>query len=162
MFAHNEDLAASYYGRFFARNLNLQLLQRRPDEWRDMQAERKKKEKEKEQTSARTAASAPPISEAKITTVKQAGNEKVETTKAAKRKRSSHKNKGGGDVIDSLFDSVIGKKVKRAALESGDSEAWQRVARKDDLDAGLKNVLGAIKDAPDREERKKRKRREYD
>ncbi|KAG6864208.1 hypothetical protein C0991_011572 [Blastosporella zonata] len=34
LFIHEQFLAGSYYGKFFARNLNLYLLQRRPDEWK--------------------------------------------------------------------------------------------------------------------------------
>ncbi|KAF8626909.1 hypothetical protein AX15_004626 [Amanita polypyramis BW_CC] len=114
LFAYDKDLAASYYGRFFARNLNLQLLQRRPNEWRDKQAERKN-EKQKEQKE--TAASRAPTSipETKTTTPENVDEGKVNT---AKRKRPSHNSKEDNE-IDSLFSLKIRNRVKRTTLERG-------------------------------------------
>ncbi|KAK0206001.1 armadillo-type protein [Desarmillaria ectypa] len=43
---HEQSLAASYYGRFFVKALNLYTLKRKPAEWRDMVGKAKEKEKE--------------------------------------------------------------------------------------------------------------------
>ena len=103
-------LAASYYGRFSARNLNRQLLQRRPDEWQTMQTERKK---QKEAQAKPIAAAAAPVADSKEELEKDGGLPSKQTRfekKTKKRKRLSRE-----DEIHSLFDSTIGK-VKRTAL----------------------------------------------
>ena len=41
MIPHERDLIGSYYGKFFARNLNLYLLQRNSEQWKNMQASQK-------------------------------------------------------------------------------------------------------------------------
>ncbi|KAF8966518.1 armadillo-type protein [Flammula alnicola] len=50
-----QTLAASYYGKFFARNLNLYLLQRRPEDWRNLQSERKRAQDQQQQQRQTTA-----------------------------------------------------------------------------------------------------------
>ncbi|KAF8637726.1 hypothetical protein AX14_010277 [Amanita brunnescens Koide BX004] len=148
---HDRDLAASYYGRFFARNLNLQLLQRRPDEWRAMQSERKKQKGLQAQTIAATTA---PVAESKEEKEKDGGSPSKKTgQKPKKRKRQSRE-----DEIDSLFDSAVGKKVKRAALNSEGLDKQDGVTHKEVMDLGLQSVLGAIKVAPDHEGPKKKQR----
>ncbi|KAF7301584.1 hypothetical protein MIND_00723900 [Mycena indigotica] len=124
-------LAASYYGKFFARNLNLYLLQRRPDEWRTAQANRTKF--------------------ASATEVKQDANHtRSELPLTKKRKRDANRAK---DEIDELFAGALGKKVKRTALEG-----LQETDTSTLLDSGLADVMGAIKAAPS-EGKKQRKGR---
>lgn len=129
-------LAASFFGKFFARNLNLYLLQRRPEEWRNLQSERKRS---KEQHAAPTESA--PINEM---STEPAPSEK-------KRKRKARPE----DEIDALFDAKLGKKIKKAALSEttstldGASEVIvvkDVTARKEDKE--LEQVLGAIRLAP--------------
>ncbi|KAF8314735.1 ARM repeat-containing protein, partial [Clavulina sp. PMI_390] len=40
---HENSLAGSFYGKFFARNLHLTLLRRKPEEWRKMQLQQRQK-----------------------------------------------------------------------------------------------------------------------
>ncbi|KAJ7179528.1 armadillo-type protein [Mycena filopes] len=79
-------LAGSFYGKFFARNLNLYLLQRRPDEWRTLQTER-------------TRAAQPPA---------PATQPAADATPLKERKK--RKREGAGDEIDELFSTAMGKK----------------------------------------------------
>ena len=131
-----QALAASFFGKFFARNLNLYLLQRRPEEWRNLQSERKRS---KEQHVAPTE---PAL---KI----EASTEPAPSDKNRKRKARPE------DEIDALFNTKLGKKTKKAALSEttstldGPSEVIvvkDVAARKDDKE--LEQVLGAIRLAP--------------
>jgi len=147
---HDKGLAASYYGRFFARNLNLQLLQRCPDEWRTMQIERKK---QKDAQAKMTAATPAPLADSKEEKEKDGGSPSKQTVKDEKKTKKRKRQSSKGE-IDSLFDSTIGKKVKRAALNNEGPDA---IAHKESIDVGLLSVLGAIKLAPDHEGKKKRR-----
>jgi nucleolar protein 9 len=134
-------LAASFFGKFFARSLNLYLLQRRPEEWRNLQSERKRL-KEQQQHAAAPTESAPMI---ETTTEPAAPSDK-------KRKRKARPD----DEIDVLFNAKLGKKTKKAALSEttstvdGPSKVMIVVedidARKEDKE--LQQVLGAIRLAP--------------
>ncbi|KAJ7047787.1 hypothetical protein C8F04DRAFT_1060117 [Mycena alexandri] len=129
-------LAGSFYGKFFARNLNLYLLQRRPDEWRTMQTER-----------SRPAESAP-------------ANRPPPAADATPSK-GDMKRKREGDEIDELFGAALGKKVRKAALvEPAQPEAKAKpLPSSEALDAGLADVLGAIRAAPEGKGHGKRKGR---
>ena len=129
-------LAASFFGKFFARNLSLHLLQRRPEEWRNMQSERKRS---KEQQAAPTE-SVPMIE----TSTEPAPSDK-------KRKRKARHE----DEIDALFNAKLGKRTKKAALSETTSTLEDPLkviavkdiaARREDKD--LEQVLGAIRLAP--------------
>ena len=93
---------------------------------------------------------------------------------AGKKKRK--RTHGGGDEIDALFDGTLGRKVKRAALDSGatglqsgnerDAHVGKedRIRKKkrhgdDMVDRDLAGVLGAIRSAPKGEERTRKKQR---
>ena len=113
------------------------LLQRRPEEWRNLQSERKRS---KGQHAAQTE-SAPMI---ETTTTKPALSDK-------RRKRKARSE----DEIDALFDAKLGKRTKKAALSEttvaleGASEVTvvkDVTARKGDKE--LEQVLGAIRLAP--------------
>ncbi|KAJ7087237.1 armadillo-type protein [Mycena belliarum] len=127
LISQEQFLAASYFGKFFARNLNLYLLQRRPDEWRTMQSARSRPEPDKA-----SAANAQPVGP-------------IPGKEQKKRKRDA-----SGDEIDVLFSSAIGKKVKKAALvdateldTKGSSSASKGAILND-----LADVMGAIRAAP--------------
>ncbi|KAF5388249.1 hypothetical protein D9615_000027 [Tricholomella constricta] len=147
LFVHEQFLAGSYYGKFFARNLNLYLLQRRPDEWKTMQADRKR---------AQEQANKPPPAPAPTSTATPTSPQK-----SAKRKRHTQPE----DEIDAVFNASLGKRIKKAAL--GDiagapapRNAEEKVLKKESRTAdGLQAVLGAIKHAPnDKKSHGKRKR----
>ena len=131
-------LAASFFGKFFARSLNLYLLQRRPEEWRNLQSERKRLN---EQRAAPT--ESPPMIETTST-------EPAPSDKNRKRKARPE------DEIDVLFNAKLGKKTKKSALSGttstldGPSKVTMVVedidARKEDKE--LEQVLGAIRLAP--------------
>jgi nucleolar protein 9 len=130
-------LAGSYYGKFFARNLNLYLLQRRPDEWRTMQSDRKR-------------AAVPPA---------VAAPSPVQSAEETKKERKKRKRDAAGDEIDDLFGAALGKKVKKAALvDAVQPESKVLPSGKETaLDRGLSDVMGAIRAAPG-EGKGKRKR----
>ncbi|KAF8895258.1 armadillo-type protein [Infundibulicybe gibba] len=133
-------LAGSYYGKFFARNINLYLLQRRPQEWRDMQA----KTKSGGQTTH------PPHTPP----VEKAPRQASAGENLPKRKRPAPANE-----IDELFNASLGKKMKKAALAADDPPLFviqnSRTTKKAD---DLQDVLGAIRAAPKTEKvHKKRK-----
>ncbi|KAJ6516296.1 armadillo-type protein [Mycena sanguinolenta] len=126
-------LAGSYYGKFFARNLNLYLLQRRPEEWRTMQTARNRPVG---QLAEQPTASVPPV-------------QSVEPSKKEHKKR---KRNADGDEIDELFATTIGRKVKRAALVEQTSPSGKAAS----LDNGLAEVMGAIRAAPAEKGNRKR------
>ena len=141
LIAKEQVLAGSFFGKFFARSLNLHLLQRRPEEWRNLQSERKRS---KEQHGASTESA--PIIE---TPVESASDNKI-------RKRKSRPE----DEIDVLFDTKLGKRIRKAALSETTIEVIPVkgiTARKEDKE--LEQVLGAIRLAPkdDRQSKKKQK-----
>ncbi|KXN83539.1 Nucleolar protein 9 [Leucoagaricus sp. SymC.cos] len=150
---HQQFLAGSFYSKFFSRNLNLYLLQRRPEEWRALQAEKRKKPTaEIDKTSAlptgKASAMAAQPSQPSIT-------EPAPSHPKRKRKRQE-------DEIDALFSASLGKKIKKGALAGG---ATVPDAEKDlaggpvTVDKGLQDVLGAIKAAPMHEKVKAKRSR---
>ncbi|KAM6495360.1 Armadillo-type fold [Amanita muscaria] len=142
LFTHDQELAASYYGRFFVRNLNLQLLQRRPDEWRNLQSERKKQKEQEHQLTDHAS------DQSKVAV-------KTQSDKVVQKRKREHQ---GSDEIDVLFDSSIGKKIKRAALQTGPQDRTEG-KESEKFDASLQGVLGAIKAAPNHESKAKEKKR---
>ncbi|KAI0069190.1 ARM repeat-containing protein [Artomyces pyxidatus] len=131
---HEAFLAGSFYGKFFARNLNLYLLQRRPEDWRTLQASR---------SHPQAAPALAPIP-AEPTPESAAPPKK-------KRKREAV----AGDEIDALFEHALGKKVKKGSLAAEAALAKGRAGAQAD---GLGAVLGAIQSAPKGEDRGKKKR----
>jgi len=124
---HESFLAGSFYGKFFARNLSLHLLQRRPEDWKTMQAERKRASQ-----GYPTAATANfPHPEPEKPTVEK------------KRKRKALQE----DDIDAVFNQALGKKSKKGALESSRDTA-SHTATSHAQDDALDRVLGAIRSAP--------------
>jgi nucleolar protein 9 len=124
LISQEQFLAASYYGKFFARHLNLYLLQRRPDEWRTLQTDRNR-----------------PVEQPTVS---------VPIRQPVDVERKKRKRDLGGDEIEELFSTAIGKKVKKAALaetaplESNSSPSGEVST----LDVGLSDVMGAIRAAP--------------
>ncbi|CAL1702092.1 unnamed protein product [Somion occarium] len=139
---HEHTLAGSFCSRFFARKLNLHLLQRNVDEWKDMQTNSKSTEQSKPQAPASRVASAPvpPTNVA----------EEPSTHKSQKRRRKDRTE----DEIDELFDTTLGKKIKRAGLTDVEpAQVKTKSSEKKKIveevrDKGLKDILGAIRAAP--------------
>jgi nucleolar protein 9 len=167
---HEQFLAASYYGKFFARNLNLYLLKRDPEEWKNLQLSLAK---------GRQARNIPPMK-----TDPEHGSELEEirtgpsSEHVGKRERRKRK-RGTGDEIDTLFETALsGKKHKGAdqshgdaTLASVDSPAGRSVDRNRESKHGsnaqgdrlvedreLSAVLGAIRTAPKERKSGKAKR----
>ncbi|KAI6046465.1 armadillo-type protein [Pisolithus marmoratus] len=132
-----QSLAASYYGKFFARNLNIYLLKRRPDEWRQLQSD--SKATVNGEKAEQTGAPAPTPSQLSS----------VESLPAVAKKtlspeRRSRKHDLPGDEIDVLFDTALGNKVKKAAV-------GQKLPDQDKTaptDLHIQDVLKAIRAAP--------------
>ncbi|KAF5364123.1 hypothetical protein D9756_000966 [Leucocoprinus leucothites] len=146
---HQQFLAGSFYGKFFNRNLNLYLLQRRPDEWRNLQTEKRKKLDD-----ATPKFSSSPIPKESAVPHRPSDTEPTPPQPKKKRKRQE-------DEIDALFNASLGKKVKKKgalANESSVSDKEMSSARGPGAgDEDLQNVLSAIKLAP-RGEKTKGKR----
>jgi nucleolar protein 9 len=115
-------LAGSRYGKYFARSLNLYLLQKRPEEWKDLQAAKAKKEK-----GNAPSATSKPAATTQPAAAKQAGDpaslksqsgegtqhgEKLSEKTKKKRKREE----SSMDEIDEVFANAFGKKVKKGVL----------------------------------------------
>ncbi|KAG5634358.1 hypothetical protein H0H81_002263 [Sphagnurus paluster] len=133
LFVHEQFLAGSYFGKFFARNLNLHLLQRRPDEWKTMQADKKRTQ---EQTN-----NPPPVLDAAPPSTTPTSQ------KHTKRKRKAEPE----DEIDAVFKASLGKRIKKAALGEGELATAVLSDEKVLKEQGLQYVLGAIKRVPKNE-----------
>ncbi|TFK35011.1 armadillo-type protein [Crucibulum laeve] len=151
MFEYEQTLAGSYYGKFFARNLNLYLLQRKPEEWRNMQSEKKR-----QQDQANAALAISPKVEVVATTTPS-------TESTSKRKRKTRPD----DEIEALFDATLGNKIKKAALAADHvppaameppPPKTKSSKKKRTEDKELDAVLGAIRAAPKSEEKHGKKR----
>ena len=130
--SHEQNLAGSQYGKYFVRNMNLLLLKRDPDAWRVQQ-------------SSNRGASIPSTSSQTKSVSISASEKPLEQSPEVMPKLSSKRKRKGGDDIDNLFDSALGKKQKRSALPPAREEHTVST----DYDAtGLDSILGAIKNAP--------------
>lgn len=126
--------------------MNLLLLRRDPDTWRAQQST--SREVSIPSTSGRTK-SAPAFAPEKLV---------EKPLLEAKPKLSSKRKRKGGDDIDKLFDSALGKKRKRSALPPAREESAATISY--DV-AGIGNILGAIKSAPKGDGDRGRKKKKY-
>lgn len=133
---HEHALAGSFYGKFFARNLNLHVLQRDPERWKSLQAAAKQPPASTSNATTTTtrqphpnphaAAGANPPGQktASVAEPVTPRGTDAEADKggggAGRRKASSAKASRPQDEIDALFDATLGKKVKKAELASAD------------------------------------------
>ncbi|KAF7792114.1 hypothetical protein EIP86_003144 [Pleurotus ostreatoroseus] len=159
---HERVLVGSFYGKFFARNLNLHLLQRNSEQWKTLQAGKK--------PNLTSAVSTVKLDE-KTSQLKESSPpvEHPDAQTENKRKRKVRP----ADEIDQLFEEKLGKKVKKAELKSDapvktdkgserDLKKKKKKRRKDEgkeADKGLDVVLGAIKAAPKTEEKRRHKKK---
>ncbi|EIW82459.1 ARM repeat-containing protein [Coniophora puteana RWD-64-598 SS2] len=129
-------LTASYYGKFFARNLNLYLLQKRPQEWKDAQARKK---------TTLSATHSAKIGESKVEEAAAPSNAvdaPITPERKTKRKRTDVE-----DEISAVFDTALGKKVKKGSAKSISPSTRILDATPNDLDG----IMDAIKRAPSTE-----------
>ncbi|TBU50501.1 ARM repeat-containing protein [Dichomitus squalens] len=140
---HEHALAGSFYGKFFARNLNLHVLQRDPERWKSMQATAKQPVPASGSASNPTAASRQP--QPKSLGQKPEPGADVPAVTATAQKTDADADRGGGgkrkakgsrpqDEIDALFDATLGKKVKKAELASVD-----KIKGKEDVESKSKS-----------------------
>ncbi|KAG1780420.1 armadillo-type protein [Suillus placidus] len=135
LIVHEQFLAASYFGKFFARNINLYLLQRRPDEWRELQSQNKSS------TGSTISPSAlPSVPSVVVQRPNSDDAEVFHPSKTSKKRRSRVE-----DEIDAVFNASLGAKVKRTAV-SATGSCDKLVVQTSDQ--GLQDVLGAIRAAP--------------
>ncbi|KAH7916121.1 armadillo-type protein [Hygrophoropsis aurantiaca] len=146
---YEQFLAASYYGKYFARNLNLYLLQRRPQDWKDMQSENKANMAQTTSETITTPGQLPDKLEEPLNTPQALVDS---PKKHKKRKAQPH------DEIDVVFDAALGKKTKKAnvSVETKDLSVDHHAPKREE---GLGEVLDAIKTAPRAENESRKKRR---
>jgi nucleolar protein 9 len=129
--SHQRFLAASYYGKFFSRKLQLSLLQRQPVEWK----------------TAQTKTDHGPVDGITFAQPPNADQGSRDDAAQTKRKRKRDVEK---DEIDVLFDGV---KENRHSKVASIPEKERRKTQGNDLE----EVLSAIKAAPKGESTKRRK-----
>lgn len=163
LFPQQQFLAGSFYGKFFSRNLNLYLLQRKPEEWRNFQTDKKKRSDN--ENNVQPSSTAPPNSQLPPRRETQSDS-KVEEAAAPPPQVKKKKRKHEGDEIDALFETSLGKKVKKAALVSdlgtttpkSNSGLVEKPAS-GAVDKNLEDVLGVIRTAPKGEKPRAKKKR---
>ncbi|OCH95874.1 ARM repeat-containing protein [Obba rivulosa] len=150
---HERFLAGSFYGKFFARNLHLHLLQRNVEEWKNLQVTKSTPETSKAQPAPTKAAP-------------DATSDAAKSSNADEQRKKKRKAHPTGE-IDELFESTLGKRVKKGALGIEDQSGVAEKAKvqnpaveKFAADKSLKDVMGAIRSAPkeDKGHQKKRKK----
>ncbi|KAI3611102.1 rrna processing protein nop9 [Moniliophthora roreri] len=139
---YEQNLIGSFYGKFFARNLNLYLLRRRPDEWRSTQSSKKQSSEEHQTPTAEPA---------------QVESKPQDTPKPKKRKRDG----APKDEIDEVFASAPVKKMKGPGLAPKAKEgSKERVSSILESEGDLKEIFSAIRSAPKNDAKEKgRKKR---
>ena len=180
---HEHALAGSFFGKFFVRQMALHVLRRDPERWRSMQVESKaaaaaiaaptQKVKAEAKAPAKPTIAAPAVEP-------DAAEDEQETARVkSKGKRRAQPQ----DEIDAVFDATLGKKVKKAELAAPDEDVSAKTKSKDkdrDTDsrksekkkgkrkrdgeegganAGLEDVLGAIRAAPKEDKGQKKRKR---
>jgi nucleolar protein 9 len=143
---HQQFLNGSYYGRYFAKNLNLPLLRRRPEEWKTLQTAHRSNSDSDAHRSTMTEAHHETQARPKTSAL----SARVSPLEAGDRKRAVDT----GDEIDALFDASLGKRVRRGALESGGT-ARDATVKNGNIGHDLGDLFGAIRAAP-KEKRKSR------
>ncbi|CAE6532593.1 unnamed protein product [Rhizoctonia solani] len=138
---HEMTLSASYYGKYFARNLHLTMLKRDAASWRDMQRDQKKAAAGMSNT--QVAKPSP-----KVDTIPTDTNDSTHTKK---RKRATE------DEIDSLFSKGSNSRKTLGPAEKKEELAPEPETIKTD-DPQLNEVLGAIKKVSKKEGKRKSKK----
>jgi nucleolar protein 9 len=145
---HESALAASYYGKYFARNLHLIMLKRDPVAWRDMQRNQKA-------AALKAASAATTATDTPSATKLAPPQDKAEHGK--KRKRAA----GDLDEIDVLFSKIPhtgNNTASKGRLPPQQDAHFSTVADSQAADVQLGEVLGAIKKVSKKEGLRKSKR----
>ncbi|KAI0721971.1 armadillo-type protein [Cerioporus squamosus] len=176
---HEHALAGSFYGKFFARNLNLHVLQRDPERWKSMQAAAKAPA-----PAPTPAASAPKNGTGRAPAAEDSPRKHSDTVNADKPKGKGKGKAQPQDEIDALFDATLGKRVKKAELgsadkpkakeetghaptkpkdEKGEKKSKKRKDREEGggADRELTDVLGAIRSAPKEDKGPKKRKKAH-
>ena len=125
------------------RKLNLMLLKRKPDEWRNAQSTHKSH-------APTTSTPVPPPAKAQAPAASTEAKEAVKKSK--KRQRPENE-------IDELFSTSLGKRTKTARIETADVEMETApTAATQTADKTLSAVLGAIQQAPKGDGGRKKKK----
>ncbi|KIY48757.1 ARM repeat-containing protein [Fistulina hepatica ATCC 64428] len=164
LFPHEYFLVGSHYGKFFLRKVNLNLLKRAPEEWKNQMLRTKD-----------PAPQATPAQTKELPSAKDANVEgrPVEPKKDAEAElqvdippRSAKKRRRHEDEIDHLFNSSTKTKgMKKAKLETAlvdateDAHSAKDKAKEKAQDSALQAVLSAIQAAPKDEGKRHKKRR---
>jgi nucleolar protein 9 len=143
---HEQFLAGSYYGKYFAKNLNLPLLRRQPEEWKNLQAAQRSNSNSDAHRSATTEAHHETQAQSKASALSPS----TSPQEADDRRRAVDTE----DEIDALFDASLGKRVRRSALETGGT-ARDVTIKSANAGRDLEVLLSTIRAAP-REKRKSR------
>lgn len=134
---HEQFLAGSRYARFFTRKINLPLLKRNPQAWKEAMAK---------ELGKRSSANAIPIPLSKATGFRDNRPEVVEPSTKKRKDPETEL----GDEIDALFSKV--KRPKFSKLEAVTTAVES--SSKPSTSSLDKSVLEAIKGAPRTEERR--------
>ncbi|KAH7930051.1 ARM repeat-containing protein [Leucogyrophana mollusca] len=154
---HEQFLAASYYGKYFARNLNLYLLQRRPQDWKNMQSEGK----------ANSSAVPPDVPTTVVSnqqSLSESAKPSIPNPEASSPRKTKKRRSRPEDEIDAVFDAALGKKTRKGAMtaEKGDNPSNVQPLRSSPKKDSLGDVvLGAIRAAPNDESGRGKKRRKH-
>ncbi|KAH9950104.1 ARM repeat-containing protein [Amylocystis lapponica] len=141
---HEQFLAGSFYGKFFARRLSLHLLQRNPEEWKTVQS------------TAKAPAPVPPAATS-------ASRTPAPGAEQPKKKRKARPQ----DEIDALFDAAPGKKFKKGGTALGDEVVVPEQSQGKTKPSfaippdDLLDVMGAIRAAPRDEKKHHKKKRTH-
>lgn len=147
---HENFLAGSFYGKFFARNLHLTLLRRKPDEWKKMQMDQKNKALNAGGAIQPHSAPHIPLSSTQSDSTAPQHDGKI-GEKKKKRKRD--------DVIEDIFESTTRHKkstttpsstttVTQIMLDTTAVPDAKLKAQLESTDKSMADVLGAIKEVP--------------
>ena len=154
---HEHALAGSFYGKFFARNLALHVLRRDPERWKSMQAAAKQSQPSVVSPTAQAQAPAKALAQKQNNGGATAGDD---VPSASVPMEKGKKKAQPQDEIDALFESTLGKAVKKADLagpgehKTKDQEDGASKSKSKDKDK-LKDRGGA-----DKGEKKGKKRKE--
>ncbi|CAE6446036.1 unnamed protein product, partial [Rhizoctonia solani] len=136
---HEMTLSASYYGKYFARNLHLMMLKRDAAAWRDRQRDQKK------------AVAGTNNAEAVKIKVDATPTDANDSTQPKKRKRAAE------DEIDALFSKASNARKTLGQAKDKDEPALEPETAKVS-DPQLNEVLGAIKKVSKKEGKRKSKK----
>ncbi|KAM5532714.1 hypothetical protein V8D89_013606 [Ganoderma adspersum] len=124
---HEHTLAGSFYGKFFARNLNLHVLQRDPERWKSLQVA------VKDSAAAASGSNATPTQPRSKPSQKHEDDSGEASPQETERSGKGKHKAGPQNEIDALFDATLGKKVKRAELANASADKGQAENAESDL-----------------------------